>query len=89
MSPTHVALDIDPQRDIWQPTTKLTDDFSADPFAKLKQLNAYQRQRAIDSYWRKNNHVNIGETAINVLLFTVIMWIMAFLMSLGLLVLWQ
>ena len=60
-----------------------------DPFAGLKRLGPGERQHAINAYWRKNNHVSIGETIVNVLLFTIIMWIMAFLMSLGLLVLWK
>ena len=60
-----------------------------DPFAGLRRLNTGERQHAINAYWRKNNHISIGETIVNVLLFTIIMWIMAFLMSLGLLVLWK
>ena len=60
-----------------------------DPFASLRRLTDGERQHSINTYWRKNNHVSVGEAIVNVLLFTVVMWLMAFLMSLGLLVLWR
>ena len=66
--------------------TELT---AIDPFASLRRLSAGERQHSINAYWRKNNRVSVGETIVNVLLFTIIMWLMAFLMSLGLLVLWK
>ena len=62
---------------------------SIDPFADLKRLDRVEREYIIDSYWRNNNHVDIPESIVNVLLFTIIMWMVAFLMSLGLLVLWK
>ena len=97
-SPAVPAVVRKDQSDISVRVTKLTEpvnDLSSaeltaiDSFAGLKRLGPGERRHAINAYWRKINHVSVGETVVNVLLFTIIMWIMAFLMSLGLLVLWK
>ena len=94
-SPAVPAVVRKDQSDISERVTKLTEPVNdleltaIDSFAGLKRLGPGERRHAINAYWRKINHVSVGETIVNVLLFTIIMWIMAFLMSLGLLVLWK
>lgn len=85
------------ESDIWFEPTKLGNEQNVllkplstqevrvlDPYSALRQLGEKERQRAIDSYWRKNGSIQVGETIINVLLFAMILWTAAFLFSMGL-----
>lgn len=58
-----------------------------DPFASLRTLDASERRKSIDKYWKKNSQVGIAETVLNVLLVTLVTWTMGFIFALGLRVL--